>query len=191
MTLAAHATVEADDCYRCGYALHGIADDQPCPECGLLARRSRRVTDDLHRTRPRWLRRITIGVALLLVAIVLIATLPLSGPALDRFNSHYLGAADRVVRVVRHLERVPARAVWYRIPPRGAGAAAGVARRRPLRRAAAAGCDLISTRKIRGILLNPRGRGGYLPAPSESAMLHLCHVNLVRGPIRLPGTCVR
>lgn len=79
-------------CYRCGYALHGIADDQPCPECGLLARRSRRVTDDLHRTRPRWLRRITIGVGLLLVAIVLIATLPLTGPALDRFNSQYLGA---------------------------------------------------------------------------------------------------
>jgi hypothetical protein len=92
MTLPEHATVGTDDCYRCGYALHGIADDQPCPECGLLARRSRRVTDDLHRTRPRWLRRITIGVVLLLVAIVMIATLPLTGPALDGLSSQYLGA---------------------------------------------------------------------------------------------------
>ncbi len=45
-------------CYRCGYVLHGIADDQPCPECGLLAERSRRVSDELHDTRPRWLARI-------------------------------------------------------------------------------------------------------------------------------------
>ena len=77
MTPADHATVEADDCYRCGYALHGIADDQPCPECGLLARRSRRVTDDLHRTRPRWLRRIALGTALIFMGVVLFGTFPL------------------------------------------------------------------------------------------------------------------
>jgi hypothetical protein len=76
------ATDEQDDCYRCGYVLRGIDDDQPCPECGLLARRSRRLTDDLHHTRPRWLRRITIGVVLLLLAVVLVCTLPISGPAL-------------------------------------------------------------------------------------------------------------
>ena len=40
-----------DECYRCGYNLLGIADDQACPECGLLAQRSRRVTDELHDTR--------------------------------------------------------------------------------------------------------------------------------------------
>ena len=33
-------TRESDECYRCGYALIGIANDQACPECGLLAERS-------------------------------------------------------------------------------------------------------------------------------------------------------
>ncbi len=57
-------------CYRCGYDLRGIADDQPCPECGLLAERSRRVTDELHNTRPKWLRTIARGSNLILLAIV-------------------------------------------------------------------------------------------------------------------------
>src|SRR5688500_7602255 len=72
MTLAAHATVEADDCYRCGYALVGIADDQPCPECGLLAERSRRPTDELHNTRPRWHRRLALGAWLVLLVIAIV-----------------------------------------------------------------------------------------------------------------------
>ena len=77
MTLADQPTAQADDCYRCGYALHSIGDDQPCPECGLLARRSRRVTDDLHRTRPRWLRRIAFGTTLIFLGVVLMGTFPL------------------------------------------------------------------------------------------------------------------
>ncbi len=60
-----------DNCYRCGYPLLGIDDEQPCPECGLLARRSRRPSDELHNTRPRWLRRISRGANLILLAIVL------------------------------------------------------------------------------------------------------------------------
>jgi MFS family permease len=59
-----------DDCYRCGYPLLGIEDEQPCPECGLLARRSRRETDELHNTRPRWLKRISRGANLILLAIL-------------------------------------------------------------------------------------------------------------------------
>jgi len=59
-----------DECYRCGYDLRGIEDDQPCPECGLLAQRSRRTTDELHDTRPRWLRSISRGANLILAAIV-------------------------------------------------------------------------------------------------------------------------
>ena len=58
-----------DECFRCGYALVGIADDQPCPECGLLAARSRRATDELHLARPAWLRRLSIGTWLILAAI--------------------------------------------------------------------------------------------------------------------------
>lgn len=68
---------EADDnCYRCGYPLLGIADEQGCPECGLLARRSRRTTDELHNTRPRWLRRISRGADLILLAVVLVLAWP-------------------------------------------------------------------------------------------------------------------
>jgi hypothetical protein len=60
-----------DECYRCGYDLRGIANDQACPECGLLAERSRHVSDELHETRPKWLRSISMGVNLILLAFVL------------------------------------------------------------------------------------------------------------------------
>lgn len=59
-----------DDCYRCGYNLHGIADDQACPECGLLAERSRRASDELHLTRPTWLRRLFLGVLSILLGLL-------------------------------------------------------------------------------------------------------------------------
>ena len=59
-----------DACHRCGYNLTGIANQQPCPECGLLAERSRRVTDELHQSRPGWLRRMSWGIWLILLAVV-------------------------------------------------------------------------------------------------------------------------
>ena len=59
-----------DECYRCGYDLRGIANDGACPECGLLAERSRRVSDELHNTRPRWLRSLSLGIDLVLLAII-------------------------------------------------------------------------------------------------------------------------
>ena len=71
-----HSNGDSDQCYRCGYALRGIDDDRPCPECGLLARRSRRPSDELHYTRPRWLRRVSRGSNLLLLAILLIVISP-------------------------------------------------------------------------------------------------------------------
>src|SRR3712207_3483647 len=58
-----------DVCYRCGYDLRTLADNQPCSECGLLAARSRRPTDELHHTRPGWLRRLAWGVWLILLAM--------------------------------------------------------------------------------------------------------------------------
>lgn len=65
-------TVQVDaagECLRCGYSLVGIANDQACPECGLLAERSRRVTDELHESRPRWLRRLSWGVWFILLGV--------------------------------------------------------------------------------------------------------------------------
>jgi hypothetical protein len=70
------ADAPPQECFRCGYDLRGIEDEQPCPECGLLAARSRRATDELHNTRPRWLRRLGWGVRLMLLAIVLAAVWP-------------------------------------------------------------------------------------------------------------------
>jgi hypothetical protein len=66
----------ADECYRCGYDLRGVADEQPCPECGLLAVRSRRPTDELHDTRPGWLRRLAWGLRLMLLAVLVLPAWP-------------------------------------------------------------------------------------------------------------------
>jgi hypothetical protein len=60
-----------DECYRCDYNLRGIANEQACPECGLLAERSRRVSDELHQTRPRWLRSLSWGISLILLAFLM------------------------------------------------------------------------------------------------------------------------
>ncbi len=79
----------SDGCYRCGYDLRGITDDRPCPECGLLAQRSRRPTDELHNTHPRWLRSISLGALLILLSFVLALALPASG----------VQAADHILRL--------------------------------------------------------------------------------------------
>lgn len=70
MSDAAVTVTHSDECLRCGYNLIGIANERACPECGLLAERSRRVTDELHESRPRWLRRLSWGVWCILLALV-------------------------------------------------------------------------------------------------------------------------
>ncbi|MBC8106217.1 MAG: hypothetical protein H7Z14_06470 [Anaerolineae bacterium] len=67
-----------DACYRCDYDLTGIANDQACPECGLLAERSRRVTDELHDTRPKWLSRLSLGAKLLMAGLILGSVWPIT-----------------------------------------------------------------------------------------------------------------
>jgi hypothetical protein len=64
-------TESTDRCFRCDYDLRGIADEQPCPECGLLAERSRRKTEHLADAPPGWLRRVSIGLRLILWACLL------------------------------------------------------------------------------------------------------------------------
>src|SRR5687768_5021146 len=80
-----------DDCYRCGYDLRGVADEQPCPECGLLAGRSRRPTDELHDTRPDWLRRLSMGVWLILAAAAAGFCAPLISELADQYARRSVG----------------------------------------------------------------------------------------------------
>lgn len=72
-----------DECYRCGYDLRGIANDGACPECGLVAERSRRITDELHDTRPRWLRSLSRGINLIMLAILAMFAGPIVATSFD------------------------------------------------------------------------------------------------------------
>jgi hypothetical protein len=66
-----------DRCFRCDYDLRGIADEQPCPECGLLAERSRRKTEHLADAPPGWLRRVAIGLWLILISFLAAGAWPI------------------------------------------------------------------------------------------------------------------
>jgi hypothetical protein len=87
--------VQSDECYRCGYNLTGIADEQPCPECGLLAQRSRRPSDELHDTRPRWLKSISRGTNLVCLAILLACAWPFVIGPLEHAISEALRPRNR------------------------------------------------------------------------------------------------
>jgi hypothetical protein len=90
MSLTEPDKLAADVCYRCDYDLRGVGDEQPCPECGLLASRSRRPTDELHHTRPGWLRRLSLGVILILLAMFLSIAAPIiSALILESYFGRY------------------------------------------------------------------------------------------------------
>ena len=78
------AASSIDECYRCGYALHGIANKQACPECGLLAERSRNVSEELHDSHPRWLNGLSRGIVYLLLAVLLAVSSPFIGSVIQQ-----------------------------------------------------------------------------------------------------------
>jgi hypothetical protein len=86
----------AEECYRCGYDLRGIANDRACPECGLLAERSRRITDELHHTRPAWLAGLSHGVWFILAGIagVFVWTAVLASLG-NRYSAEYVNAVTQ------------------------------------------------------------------------------------------------
>jgi hypothetical protein len=115
----------ADACYRCGYELRGIADDQPCPECGLLAGRSRRPTDELHNTRPGWLRRLSWGVWLILLSMAAGVAWPFVTAILRELVIRIVWRNGRPVYVPRSTNLSwSIYGSWYHLPWLGADLAA-------------------------------------------------------------------
>jgi hypothetical protein len=53
-------------CLRCGYDLRGLSPELACPECGLRVERSMFPERELHRGRPQWLTKLSIGTWLIL-----------------------------------------------------------------------------------------------------------------------------
>lgn len=58
------ATVQ---CARCGYDLRGLEVSSRCPECGLEIRHSLEAGGEIHRSRPAWIRSLSVATLLLLV----------------------------------------------------------------------------------------------------------------------------
>lgn len=89
-------TPHDDRCARCGYDLLGIEDDAPCPECGLLAERSRRADGHLSDAPPGWLRGIGIGVWLILAAHLLGGAWPFVLAGMDEMRWLWFGRPTNV-----------------------------------------------------------------------------------------------
>jgi hypothetical protein len=58
-------------CLRCGYSLRKLTDTNHCPECGLSVWLSLNQNDTLDMSSPEWLRRMAVGLWILVVASLL------------------------------------------------------------------------------------------------------------------------
>jgi hypothetical protein len=56
-------------CLRCGYSLRKVTDGQHCPECGLSVWLSLNQNDTLEVSNPDWLRRMQLGVWIMIVSL--------------------------------------------------------------------------------------------------------------------------
>ncbi|MFG0251412.1 MAG: hypothetical protein ACF8NJ_00900 [Phycisphaerales bacterium JB038] len=78
---------ESKPCRKCGYYLRGLAANKNCPECGtpIAVSLMRKLKDDTLGNAPiDYLRRIRLGVGLLLASPLLLALLVTVGPYLRR-----------------------------------------------------------------------------------------------------------
>jgi uncharacterized membrane protein len=92
----------ADECFRCGYNLHSISNENACPECGLLAERSRRSTQELHDTDPRWLKNIHWGLNLILLSAIVAIVWPICfAVAIDGGGFFNFGFNELMLPVLR------------------------------------------------------------------------------------------
>ncbi|MEM7807549.1 MAG: hypothetical protein AAF561_05510 [Planctomycetota bacterium] len=64
-------------CLRCGYNLTGLDDRRACPECGLLVGLSRKSSDALADSHPRWLMKLIVGVVAVGLSLPSLVLIPI------------------------------------------------------------------------------------------------------------------
>ena len=110
-------------CIQCGYDLHGLPDDRPCPECATPVERSRAAATEPIAPRP-WIVDVRLGLVLLMLAGPVSAVMACFPVA----NFMYQGGPRRDVlfSILLALTLFPSIAAWwatYLITRRAYGAA--------------------------------------------------------------------
>ena len=97
-------------CLRCGYSLRKITDSNYCPECGLSVWLSLNQNDTLEMSRPEWIRQMTAGLWILVVASLL-ALVALAPVTVREFR--YMVYRQRLFQAMRADEQDPNK--WIQI----------------------------------------------------------------------------